>query len=183
MTERATWFVAGVVAGALVLGVIGRRQYASLRAFADSTKVAAAIDVANARHYGDSLKGVVGQLASRRTTLVVRAAADTARADSALRVARTATDSLAAYKVEVATLRTANRTLFEAQAVSDSIIAAQRLDVDSCGRTIETLNGRIATLVGRVDRLGGLPKWAKVSLTVGGLVAAGYGGYKVGQRH
>lgn len=177
------WFAAGAVLGILLLGIWGRREFAGLRSYADSLRVVSARADSESQHFGDSLEAVVAGLKARKNVFVTRAMTDTAHADSLLRLAHTATDSLAAYKVTVETLRLATRSLFEALEVSDSIARAETLRADSCERTREALNTNIANLTRRVDRLQGLPKWARISLDLVALGGATYAGYKVGQHH
>lgn len=172
-------FLAGVVVGALVLGAFGRHQYASLRAFADSSRTASATETAALLRHSDSLEAVVAQLAARRTVIVTQVVTDTTRVDSALALAKTASDSAA----QVPALRTANRNLFQAVAISDSMVRVEKAGHDSALVVVETLNRTIANMAGRIDHLQGLPKWAKVGLGTVALVGAAYGGYRLGQGH
>lgn len=171
-------FVAGALLGALVLGVFGRRQYASLRAYADSTQAASDTALAQVREYSDAITAEVQVLRARRTTTVTKVVKDTVRTGVALAAARSAHDSAEAYRTELIALRAA---FFHSLAVSDSMLATERRRGDSALVVIETLNRSIASMVTRINRQTGLPPWARYTLGVATVGAAAYAGFKAGQ--
>lgn len=182
MTSALRWLGAGIVLGAAGLGLLGRHQYAALKSYADSLAVASALADGQVRRLSDSVAAVIADLGTRKQRIITKVIEDTTKAESLLAVAKTASDSMEAYKSEVETLKTANRSLFQALAISDSMIAAEKFRGDSLERTVSALNGSMQVLVKRINSLHGTPAIVKAGIGIAALGAAAYGGYKLGQR-
>jgi hypothetical protein len=181
MTSAAKWFLAGLVLGGLVVGgmvlVLGNRQYAKLQAYADSVGVADSTKAAQVKKYSDSITALVSIVSVQRTKIIVRTKVDTTQVAAVLARAKSASDSAA----QVPVLLAANRNLFQALTLSDSIIRAETRRGDSLQTVTESLNQGMQRLVGRINSLHGTPTWLKVSFEVLKIGGAGYVGWRVGR--
>ena len=161
-------FVLGAAAGVgFTCFGTNRRIAAVKRASADSTKVALARDSA-VTAFADSLAARVDSLQKAKRPVAIKIVRDStaaAQADSALREAKTASDSNMALVVEVASLLSEVQGLKEnAAADSLSLFAAM-----ARGNALQdSLHAQTRTIVGlnqQIQRLNQhvLPKWFRVS--------------------
>lgn len=179
-------FAVGLAIGVAAMWYWGDRQYASLKTYADSTRVADSTITARAHKYSDSLEGEVAKLQTRKQKIIVKVIADTAgvaAAESLLVAANSTSDSVKALKAEVSVLKDVNKTLWQAVAVADSQTVLERHRADTLLAKVDTLNVSVQKLTQKISALHGTPKWLRISfeaLKVGG---AAYAGYQIGKRH
>ena len=166
MTSELKWLGVGIVLGVIGMALLGRHEYAALRAYTDSLAVASAAADSQSHAFSDSLKGVVAELSARKQKIVTKVVVNTVRIDSALAAAETVADTAA----QVPALRLANRNLFQALAVADSIARAEKAGHDSALVVIETLNQSVQSMAERIRTLHKMPTLTKIGLGVGGVV-------------
>lgn len=184
--SKLGWAGIGLVAGAAGVAYAGSREYASLRQYANSVAQHSLVVDSTAHKLSDSTKILVTALSQKKTTIVTRVKKDTAaanRLDSAVRAAKTSTDSIQALVQEVVVLKSANVGLYQALAIADSISRLEHSRGDSLQTMLDSANVQVRTIAKKIDALHGTPKWLSISFEVLKIGGAAYAGYKVGQHN
>lgn len=166
MDARLGWFVTGIVVGAGAASYAGSRAYTNLKIHADSVRVATDSSVLAAHRFSDSIKKKVDVTETKKQKIIVKAVADTAKVDSLLAMAMTNKDTIDALKSQVELLKDVNRNLFQALALSNEQIQAERTRADSLQRAVDGLNVSVQDLARRINALHGTPKWLKIGTEV-----------------
>jgi len=179
-------FAAGLVMGLVGMWYVSGKQYASLKTFADSTRAADSTQVAQVHHYSDSLEMEVAQLSARKQKIITKVVADTsgiAAAESLIVAASTSRDNIDAQREEIAVLKSVNKSLFAALAISDTMFAREKQRGDSLQHTLDSVNQSVQQLTERINKLHGMPTWFKVSVEIVKIGGATYAGFQFGKRH
>jgi hypothetical protein len=182
----AGFFAAGLVLGVAGMWYWGGKQYGALKTYADSTKTADSIKVAQVTHFSDSVEQEVTKLQATKQKVLVKFAHDTIQADvaeSLLAKALTASDSVRDLSNEVLQLKNIKLDLMSALALADSVIQAEKHRADSLQNTLDAVNNSVKLLTEKINKLHGTPTWLKVGTEIVKVGLAGYAGFKLGQSH
>lgn len=186
MKDTAIAFVVGLVIGFAAMWYISGKEYAPLKAYADSTARSSNLDKIRAHEYSDSMENLVRLLQEVKAPIVLRVHNDSAQvaaADAALKIAKTMRDSNVVLVREVEDLKSQVTDLHGIISLDFLQVMDERRRGDSLLAKIDTLNLRVQSLTQRVDAVHGTPKWLSVSFDIVKIGAAGYIGYRIGRKH
>jgi len=169
MKQLIACLVVGLLLGSSVTLYVDSRAYDRLKAHSDSVSTSANALALEAHRYADSMEAKVAKLAAMKRRVITQVIVDTLQAmeaESILVASKTAQDSIVSLKSEIVSLKSANGGLWDALAIANAQVAAEKQRGDSLLGKVDELNASVQDLTQRIAKLRGAPKWLKISTEV-----------------